>query len=125
MQFLAVCTFELKAATPRDYGRAYAALERIGFRHSHPANEHGAELPPDAVVGSFEVSEAPLAGAEAAFLRNCLSFKLREVFQRNCLDAEFLLVISRGDLAWERGGYAEEGFAARHGRGALAALAIP
>ena len=124
MIFLAVCTFELKAAASSDYARAYAALEQIGLRHSAPANEHGADLPPDAVVGTFEVARADVPGGEVQFLRNCISFKLREVFQRNALEAEFLLVISRGDLAWERGGYAEADFAARHGRGALAMLAV-
>jgi len=122
MQFLAVCTFELKEAAESGYALAYAALAGLGFRLSHPANEPGAELPPDAVVGTFEVT-AEVPGGAVAFLRNCLSFKLREVFQRNGLDAEFLLVISQGDLAWDRGGYEPAAFAARHGRGALATQA--
>jgi hypothetical protein len=121
MEFLAVCTFELRDSDAAGYELAYAALRKLGFDHATPANQtEGSELPPDAVVGSFQVC-SPIAGSEIAFLRNCLSFKLREVFQRHGLDAEFLLVLSRGDLAWERGGYAAADFAARHGRGALAA----
>jgi hypothetical protein len=120
MRFLAVCTFELKAASDAQYALAYSALEGLGLRQSHPANEPGLELPPDAVVGTFDVTAAVPGGA-VAFLRNCLSFKLREVFQRHGVEAEFLLVISQGDLAWDRGGYEPAAFAARHGRGALAA----
>jgi hypothetical protein len=124
MQFLAVCTFELKAASDAQHEAAYAALEKLGFRRSLPANEPGLELPADAVVGVFDVSAQAPQG-QVAFLRNCLSFKLREAFQRTALDAEFLLVVSQGDLAWERGGYRPADFAARHGRGALAAAAAP
>jgi hypothetical protein len=123
MQYLAVCTFELKAASDAQYEIAYAALDKLGFRHSTPANEPGLELPSDAVVGVFDVSARAPQG-QVAFLRNCLSFKLREVFQRFGLDAEFLLVVSQGDLAWERGGYDPADFAARHGRGAMAVTAV-
>jgi hypothetical protein len=120
MEFLAVCTFELRDSDAAGHGLAYAALRNLGFDHATPANQaEGCELPPDAVAGSFHV-RSPIPGSEVAFLRNCLSFKLREVFQRLGLDAEFLLVLSRGDLAWERGGYSAADFAARHGRGALA-----
>ena len=121
MEFLAVCTFELRDSDATGYDLAYAALRKLGFDHATPANQApGSELPPDSVAGTFHVRSA-VVGSEIAFLRNCLSFKLREVFQRHGLDAEFLLVLSRGDLAWERGGYSAADFAARHGRGALAA----
>lgn len=123
MQFLAVCTFELKGASAARYALAYAALEGLGLRHSRAANEPGLELPADAVVGTFDVV-ADVSGGAVAFLRNCLSYKLREVFQRHGLEAEFLLVISRGDLAWDRGGYEPSTFAERHGRGALAAATV-
>ena len=54
------------------------------------------------------------------FLRNCLNFKLQEVFLRHGLEAEFLVVISRGDLAWARSGFAAGDFAERHGQGVFA-----
>jgi hypothetical protein len=125
VKFLAVCTFELRgAAASRDYDTAYTALRGIGFHRGTPANlgDH-VDLPADTVVGEFEVQSTPPAG-QVAFLRNCLSYKLREVFQRHGLDAEFLLVLSQGDCAWERGGFQATDFAARHGRGALEAAAL-
>ena len=125
MKFLAVCTFELRgAAAPRDYDTANSALRGIGFHRGSPANlgEH-VDLPADTVVGSFDVTSNP-PGGQVAFLRNCLSFKLREVFKRHEMDAEFLLVLSQGDCAWERGGFRATDFAARHGRGALEAASI-
>ena len=114
MQYLAVCTFELKGASAREYDLAYADLQGLGFRRGHAANGGGADLPADAIVGTF-------TSHDVGFLRNCLSLKLEEVFARRGLDAEFLVVVSRGDLAWVRGGYAAGDFAERHGRGSLVA----
>ena len=123
MQYLAVCTFELRPASGSDYDRAYSALRGLGFEHGAPAKHAGSlDLPADAVVGAFDVT-APGCRSEIAFLRNCLSLKLREVFERHGLDAEFLLVVSQGDLAWERAGFAPADFAARHARGSMAARA--
>jgi len=114
MQYLAVCTFELKDATESDYETAYAALHVIGLRRDHAANIDGvSELPAIAMVGTY-------TSTDIRFLRNCLNFKLKEVFSRHGLEAEFLVVISRGELAWVRGGFAAGDFAERHGEGALA-----
>ena len=113
MKYLVVCTFELKDATQSDYETAYAALRILGLRRDHAANNDGAsELPADVVVGTYK-------SADICFLRNCMQFKLQEVFSRHGLQAEFLLVISRGELAWARGGFAPGDFAERHGQGVL------
>lgn len=114
MQYLAVCTFELKDATHADYETAYAALNAIGLRRDHAANADGvSDLPAVAMVGTY-------TSTDIRFLRNCLNFKLQEVFSRHGLAAEFLVVISRGELAWVRGGFAAGDFAERHGEGVLA-----
>lgn len=113
MQYLAVCTFELKGGTQSDYETAYTALQVLGLRRDHAANSDGvSDLPANAVVGTY-------TSIDIGFLRNCLNFKLQEVFSRHGLDAEFLVVMSRGDLAWIRGGFAAGDFAERHGQGAL------
>lgn len=113
-QYLAVCTFELKNATPSDYETAYTALQVIGLRRDNAANIDGvSELPAISMVGTY-------TSTDIRFLRNCLNFKLQEVFGRHGLEAEFLVVISRGDLAWVRSGFAAGDFAERHGKGVLA-----
>jgi len=114
LQYLAVCTFELKNATQSDYETAYAALQVIGLRPDDAANiDCVSELPAISMVGTYW-------STDIRFLRNCLNFKLQEVFARHGLEAEFLVVISRGDLAWVRGGFAAGDFAERHGTGVLA-----
>lgn len=114
MQYLAVCTFELKDATQSDYDAAYAALHVIGLRRDDPANIDGVrELPAVSMVGTY-------TSTDIRFLRNALHFKLREVFSRHGLTADFLVVISRGELAWVRGGFSAGDFAERHGEGVLA-----
>jgi len=115
MQYLAVCTFELKDAEQSDYEVAYAALQVIGLRRDHAANNIDGvnELPAIAVVGTY-------TSTGIRFLRNCLNLKLQEVFSRHGLKAEFLVVISRGELAWVRGGFSAGDFAERHGEGVLA-----
>ena len=116
MKYLAVCTFELKgAATIADYETAYEALRVIGLRRAAADNGDPVDLPEHSVVGTYE-------STDAAFLRNCLGFKLQEVFARHALEAEYLLVISHGELAWTRGGFSPGDFASRHGSGALRGL---
>jgi hypothetical protein len=113
MKYLVVCTFELKGAcTDADYETACRALRVLDLREASADNSEGRELPEHTFVGSYD-------SPNVAFLRNCLQFKLREIFQRHGLDAEFLLVISLGELAWAREGFRPGDFAARHGLGAF------
>ena len=116
MKYLVVCTFELKGvAAAADYETAYEALGVIGLRPAAAGNGSPVDLPEHSVVGTYE-------STDAAFLRNCLGFKLKEVFARHGLEAEYLLVISHGELAWARGGFSPGDFASRHGSGALREL---
>jgi hypothetical protein len=91
MQCVVTCTFELKRGRPESYHAVVAGLDRLGLRPVPQAR--GEESPSRIVLGAF-------TSRDSTFLRNCICFKLRDLFERQGLEWNAFVLVSGPDSAW-------------------------
>lgn len=93
MSYLVTCTFDLKGGTSQDYQKAYAALDRLGFKRVIVSDSGGNFVVPTTMtIGLFD-------GPGAKPVRQDLLQRTQLPFHNSGLKAELFLVVG-GDWAW-------------------------
>lgn len=93
MSYLVICTFDLKAASAKDYENAYADLQKMGLAKVQVASQ-GTKvvIPTTTVAGEFN-------GASATAVRDDLCTRVQDAFKARRFSSEIFVAVG-GDWAW-------------------------